>query len=164
MSPHSPLPPVGTIVEVGTIKLVKSFYPYQGWLIAAETDVPVPGSSHGRSRVTGKIPIGEISPYPDFDPARRDRDRELRRKMCAALLLDSDRRCLVIHCDHTTGEVVLSLKQAVVSAGTVSRTEHNPPYVAQGFRDLKNLHHHLLRHPLGLGGDITEWPTLLGIH
>jgi hypothetical protein len=163
MSPHSPLPPVGDIVEVQTTKLVERFYPYKGWLIAAETDVPVPGRSNGRSRVVGKIPIEEISPYPDFDPARRDRSWALRRKMCRALLFDSNRRFLVIDRDPTTGEVVLSLKQAAVSAGTVSRTEHSPPYVVEGFRHLKNLHYHLLKHPLGLGGGTTDWPTLLGI-
>lgn len=151
------------IVKVQAIRLVKHHF-YRDWQIVAEADVPVSGGSNGRGKViVGKIPIDEISPYPDFDPASPNRSWNLRMKMCSVLLRASDRQLLVIDRNDAEEKVVLSLKQAVERETTVSRTDHEPPYIVQGFRHLRNLHGHLLKHPLGMGGGTTHWPSLLGV-
>ena len=162
MSLYDSLLSVGSIVEVLTIKtLVRDdFYKYKNWLIVAEAEVPILGKSSSEV-VVAKVPIEEISPYPDFDPARRDRSWELRMAMCRVLLHSSDRRFLVIDHDDAKREVMLSLKQAVIKERTAARTDHDPAYIAQGFHHLQNLHYHLLKHPLGLGGRVTDWPALL---
>lgn len=157
------LPPVGTIVKVQAISLVKHHF-YRDWQIVAEADVLVSGSSNGQGKViVGKIPIDEISPYPDFDPACFSRNPKLQMKMYSVLLRASDLQFLVIDHNDIEEKVVLSLKQAVERETTVSRTDHKPSYIVQGFRHLQNLHCHLLKHPLGMGGEMTPWSSLLGV-
>src|SRR5919109_1591616 len=139
MSLYDSLLSVGSIVEVLTIKtLVRDdFYKYKNWLIVAEAEVSILGKSSSEV-VVAKVPIEEISPYPDFDPARRDRSWELRMAMCRVLLHSSDRRFLVIDHDDAKREVMLSLKQAVIKERTAARTDHDPAYIAQGFHHLQN--------------------------
>jgi hypothetical protein len=154
------LPLIGTTVTVRTVRLVPC-HPYKAWDVIAEADVPVPGEGHNVHTLLGHIPLQELSPYEDFDPARENRSLSLRQQMAAALLTNADRRFVVIDHTESGGELVLSLKQALLQAQTVQRSDHEPPYEVRGFRRLGTLFFQLLKHPLGLGGAAANTPALL---
>jgi hypothetical protein len=143
---------VGPFVEADVIGVVKAPYWFNHhWLIAAEAQVSV--ATNGTVQVmTGLIPLKEISPYPDFDPAAVRRNWSIQSRMCDLLLRDCDRWFRVL--EHHTTTLVLSLKQAAERQAVV-RGDHEPRYEAHGFPHLASVHHHLLKHPLAVGGQST---------
>lgn len=153
---------IGECLDVHNIDLVRP-HTYKHWLIVAEATVFLSDSAAGEEERIGKIPIDEISPYEDFDPATLRRSWEIRLKMCQALLQNANRHLCVVAYDETHGELILSLKRALLDERTVSHLQHELPYRVEGFRSLDNVHHHLLKHPLGLGRDAADWPQLLNI-
>ena len=146
------MPEIGDCLDVHGIDMVRP-HGCGSWSIVAE-------ATDSAGKRIGKIPIGEISPYADFDPATYRRSWRIRLKMCKELLKAADRRLCVI--DKHGGDSILSLKRVLVDERAVSHRRHVLPYKVKGFRSLENLHFHLLKHPLGLGGDEADWPTLLG--
>jgi len=145
--PFSP----GSLVQADSINMVTP-YRLRERLIVAEAELPLVAGGDGTARAaTGLIPVDEISPYADFDPAAVMRSTEFKSLMSKAFLRTCDRRFFIL--DHSGGHAILSLKSAIIAATRVITERHQPHYEAHGFNQLQNLHHHLLKHPLGLGGN-----------
>lgn len=149
-----PLPPIGSVVDAERISIIKP-RSYKQWQLVAQAELADGG--HGGEPIRAWVPIEEISPYLDFDPATARRSLKVKMRMCELLLRGSDRQFVVL--EHVEGKnsVIVSLKRAIRANTTVVRTDHEPRYVVYGFGSLRNLHYHVLKHALGLGGGAENW-------
>lgn len=149
------LPALNTAVHAYNVRLVRHHY-VDGRRIVAEADLLSSGDA-----LSGLIPLDQISPYEDLDPAALQHSRSFLDRLCWALLLESDYRFEVIGHARLNRSVILSQRQLRLRETTIANRKDTPEYEAHGFRSIANLHFHLLKHPLGLGGDDADWPALL---